>query len=101
MPRRANGEGSIYQRAGRGGYAAISINGRRKVLRAETRKEAGAKLADAQVAARGGTLPIGKSPTVEAYLERWLQEVIKPRRAAWTWRGYRAAVRSHVVPTIG
>lgn len=102
MPRRANGEGSIYQRAGRRGwYAAVSIEGRRKVLRAETRKEAVAKLADAQVAARGGMLPMGKFPTVEAYLERWLEEAIKSRRAAWTWRGYRAAVRTHVVPAIG
>lgn len=61
MPRRANGEGSIYQRARRRGwYAAVSIEGRRKVLRAETRKEAVAKLADAQVAARGGNVAYGQ-----------------------------------------
>ncbi|HKF19226.1 MAG TPA: tyrosine-type recombinase/integrase [Candidatus Dormibacteraeota bacterium] len=80
--------GDQHKRATQGSQCGNAEGGRGKASRRSSCGE-------------GGTLPIGKSPTVEAYLERWLQEVIKPRRAAWTWRGYRAAVRSHVVPTIG
>jgi integrase len=102
MSKRGNGEGSIYQRAGRRGwFAAVTVDGRRKVLHADTRREVDGLLTAAKEAAKGGTLTMGKLPTVEAFLEQWLIEVIRPKRAAWTYRGYRAAVRTHIEPVIG
>jgi integrase len=102
MTKRGNGEGSIYQRTGRKGwYASVTVHGRRKIVHAATRREVDALLTAAKTAAEGGTLTIGKVPTVEAFLQQWLEEVIRPKRAAWTYRGYRAAVRTHIEPVIG
>lgn len=102
MAKRGNGEGSIYQRAGRKGwFAAVTVDGRRKILHADTRAEVDRLLTAAKAAREAGGLVIGKSPTVETFLGQWLTEVIKPNRSAWTWRGYRAAIDNHVTPHIG
>jgi integrase len=102
MSKRGNGEGSIYQRAGRKGwFASVTVDGRRKILHADTRREVDALLTAAKTAKEAGGLIIGKSPTIEAFLAQWLAEVIKPNRSAWTWRGYRAAIDNHIVPVIG
>jgi integrase len=103
VPRsRGNGEGSIYQRKGRRGwFAAVSVEGRRKVLHAGTRAEVARELARVLGQRDAGTLVVGKSPSMAEFLEQWLECVIQPNRAVWTWRGYRAAVRVHVVPELG
>lgn len=102
MTKRGNAEGSIYQRAGRRGhFAALTVDGRRKILHADTRREVDALLTAAKTAAKGGTLTMDKVPTIEVFLNQWLEEVIQPKRTAWTYRGYRAAVRTHIVPVIG
>jgi integrase len=100
--KRANGEGSIYQRAGRRGwFASVTVDGRRKILHAETRREVDQLLTAAKAARQTGDLVVGKSPSVEAFLAAWLEQVIQPNRSVWTWRGYRAAINTHVVPVIG
>src|SRR5262245_12292256 len=102
MAKRANGEGTIYQRKGRTGwFAAITVAGRRKSLHAATRREVDELLTKAKAARETGGLVIGRSPTVEQFLTQWLAEVIRPNRSVWTWRGYRAAIDTHIAPVIG
>lgn len=102
MAKRGNGEGSIYQRAGRKGwFAAITVDGRRKILHADTRAEVDRLLTAAKAARETGGLVVGKSPTVEAFLTTWLAEVIKPNSSVWTWRGYRSAAATHILPVVG
>ena len=100
--KRANGEGSIYQRAGRKGwFAAVTVDGRRKILHADTRREVDELLTAAKSARESGGLVMGKSPSMEAFLAQWLAEVIRPNRSVWTWRGYRSAIDTHIVPAVG
>lgn len=102
MAKRGNGEGSVYQRAGRKGwYASVTVDGRRKILRGDTRAQAARLLTQALAAKETGDLVVGRSPTAEAFLATWLAEVIKPNCSAWTWRGYRSAIETHIVPVVG
>jgi integrase len=102
MTRRGNAEGSIYQRAGRRGwYAAVSQDGKRKILRGETRREVGDKLRAAQEAKEHGELVMGPSQTVAGYLASWLAEVVKPSVRPRTHDLYSLMVRAHIAPVIG
>lgn len=106
MTRRANGEGTIAKRkdgrwvaatylpATNGGYKRVYVYGR-------TRAEAREKLTGRQrEAARGSRVPL-KDWTVQAYLEHWLDQVVKPNRAPKTHQGYELVVRRHIVPRVG
>lgn len=98
----ANGQGTIYRRAGRTGwYASIVINGRRKTYHAPTKAEADRLLAAAKTAKENGTLSAAPSQTVENYLTRWLEEVARPRVRPGTYRGYEQLVRVHLIPALG
>ena len=103
MRRRGNSEGSIYQRAGRRGwYAAVSHNGRRKVLRGDTRQEVARKMSDA-LSARGRR-PVGYSARPDG---RGLPGDLALRHcraqgpAARTAQLYEYVIRGHIAPVIG
>jgi integrase len=38
---------------------------------------------------------------VREFLERWLEESIRPKVRPWTYRGYEVHVRVHIVPELG
>lgn len=60
-----------------------------------------AKLAElVRVAETGVSLSAGRI-TVGDYLERWLQDSVKPRLWPKTYRGYEQLVRVHLVPALG
>jgi len=101
MGRRANGEGSIYQRADGRWAAAITLaNKRRTTLYGRTREDVGKKLT-ALLKNRDDGLPVANSQlTVGAYVEDWLASV-KPTLRATTWARYDQLMRGHVVPRIG
>jgi integrase len=101
---RTNGEGSIYPY--RNGYAAYvwvtTPSGRRqrKYVYGKTRPAVHAKwLQLSQEAARGPVLT--KVPTVEQYLNRWLEETVEPNLAPLTHSTYESHVRNYIVPGIG
>jgi integrase len=84
MPKRGNGEGSVYQRKSDGKWVtSITLdNGRRKVLYSNTQQEAIKKLKKASQQQEQGTLTVGPQHTVSQYLDYWLsvyKQKIRPR----------------------
>lgn len=104
--RRANGEGSIYQRASDGlwvgmayVYTTTGIRKRRPVY-GHSRDEVRDKLDRLQGDSANGIAVPDRSVTVAEYLNHWLARVKEDKRAT-THRGYESAVRLHIVPILG
>lgn len=104
--KRANGEGSIYQRKdGRyeGAAFVLTTAGSYKRVRvygatySETRK----KLTKLLEQSDQGIPVASESWTLEKYLTYWLQHVVSAERSAKTYTGYEVVVRRHVVPVLG
>lgn len=95
------GDGSIYRRADGKWVAQLSLGGRssrayRRRIR-PTRAEARLALDDLKAERRAGVTP--SRVTTGDFLEQWVRDVrdIRPT----TRHGYEAAIRYHLVPTIG
>ena len=106
MSRRANGEGTIYQRAdGRwegAAYVLTATGGRsRKRVYGHTRTEVFEKPAELQRLSRRGMPAISSCVTVGGYLVEWLQSVAKESVRPSTFRSYEMYVRRHLVPALG
>lgn len=104
--RRANGEGSIYQRASDGQwvgsayvFTTTGIRKRRPVY-GHNRAEVRDKLDRLQGDSANGVAVPDRSVTVGEYLEHWLGRVREDKRAT-THRGYESAVRLHITPVLG
>jgi hypothetical protein len=84
--KRGNGEGSISRRKNGGWmaqYAVYTAEGRkRKTLYGKTRQEVATKLARALSDREGGLALDADSLTVGEWMERWLEDCLKPPRAS-------------------
>src|SRR5438067_1814875 len=93
MARRGHGEGSISRRKDGRWMAALTLeNHKRKYFYGKTRKEVQDKLNAALHEQMQGTLATGAQQTVQAYLERWLEQVVRLMRRANTFKSYRSVV---------
>ncbi len=104
--RRANGEGSIYQRSSDGRwvgsalvYTSSGARKRRPVYGASF-DEVRTKLDRLRGNSANGIPVPDRSTTVAEYLEYWLREVVSHRRPR-TAEGYRSIVRNHIIPVLG
>lgn len=79
-------------------------NGRttRKYLYGRTKGDAKAKLDKALRDRNAGTL-VATSPTLEAWLDTWMQARRRPPKPLKpnTWNGYAEKIRNYIVPTLG
>lgn len=105
--RRGHGEGSLYRRAGGLWVGSVDLGfdptGKRVRKTVSSRTQAGAieKLRVVQEKARAG-LPVGDDRlTVQVLVERWLEDVAKPRVAANTYDSYRSLAERHIFPALG
>jgi len=100
--RRANGEGSIYQRQN-GSWSGIASlpDGRRKQIYGRSRDEVRRKLADILYSIEHGTFADPRGRKVGDFLDQWLNEVARPRVREWTFAGYEVHVRRHLKPALG
>lgn len=104
--KRANGEGSVYQRADGvwlgAAYVDTTDGQRRRVyVSGLTRAKASEKLnAKIELNNRGVRAP-AKQWTVADYLEYWLKEVVAVKNRARTIELYEQTVRVHLKPAIG
>jgi integrase len=104
-PRRTSGAGSLYETAAglwRGAYVVTDPLSRRQIRRyvsGHTSAEANRRL-KAAIADSHRETAAADSPTVAWWAERWLDTVVHRIRPA-TFRSYRQAVRSHVIPALG
>ena len=105
--KRANGEGSIYQRGDNGKWVAqipigfyASGNVKYKRATCATQREAREHLRALQREAEAG-LDLGtKAQALAAYLGHWLANVVKPSREPKTYEGYAYTV-GLITPTLG
>ena len=102
MPKRGNGEGSIYQTAnGRWRGSVTRPDGGRKYVSGRTRQDVATKMAPlAAKASAGGHIPVGRV-TVGTWLPTWLDEDARPRTRESTFSDYQGIVNNHLVPAIG
>ena len=104
--KRANGEGTIYQRKdGRYEGAAFvpTTAGTVKRVRVygRTRDDVRRQLTKLLEQADQGIPVAAESWTVAKYLAYWLQHVVKPERKPRTYQGYEGVVRLYLIPELG
>jgi integrase len=102
MAKRGHGEGSIYQRKDGRWVGSISLPGaKRKDFYGQTRRAVAKKLAAALRDTQQGLPVTNDRITVQQFLERWLDEVAKPKVGPRTYESYRQQLRLHVLPELG
>jgi integrase len=105
VSRRGNGEGSIRRRKdGRweGRYTIHAAEGRKqKTVYGKTRKEVSEKLTEVMAGRDKGLVFDAGKLTVGEFLERWLEDVVKPSASHRTYATNAQQVRDHIAPTLG
>ena len=71
------------------------------MLYARTREEAAQKLHAAMQKHKQGALVIGPRQTLGQFLDRWLQDSVKPTNRPRTYETYSEKARLHIVPDLG
>lgn len=105
--RRGHGEGSIYRRRDGAWVASLDlghVNGKRKrkVVYGHTRKEAAEKLRQLQQQLDAGLNLTTEKQTVAAFLQTWLNTVVKPpHHAPTTHQAYTYIVNAYLIPHLG
>ena len=104
--RRINGDGTVYKRKDgywAGAFDAQTISGKRKrvVVYGKTLQEARDKLLKAMQQARSGILVPDESWKLGAYLEYWLEHVVKHNRRPATYALYEMNIRLYLIPGLG
>ncbi len=106
--KRANGEGSIYQRSNGTWVAQITIGrdseGRpkRTSFSGKTRKEVQEKVNKALSELQTGTFIEPTKTTLAQWLDTWMEEYKKPSLRPTTYEGYNFIIKTHITPaTIG
>jgi integrase len=104
--KRANGEGTIYQRKdGRWEGAAFVLTTagthRRARVYALTRDDARKKLTKLIQQSDQGIPVASATWTVAEYLNYWLSTIVLNERRPKTYQGYEGVVRLHLIPGIG
>src|ERR671917_520092 len=110
MPKRGNGEGSIYpykNKAGkvvgyRGSYWVHTAEGpKRRYVSGKTRDEVHDKLIEALGNRAQGLVFDAGSLTVREYLTRWLEDSVRGTVRFSTYEVHRHMIEPHIVPALG
>jgi integrase len=104
--KRGQGEGSIYKRKDGRWVAVVNLgyqNGKltRKSYYGQTRKEASDKLTAALNDIKKGIPIVTERQTVKEFLDRWLNDCVKPSVRLSTFLSYESEVRVHISPKLG
>ncbi|MGW0230873.1 tyrosine-type recombinase/integrase [Actinopolymorpha singaporensis] len=104
--RRANGNGTVYQRSdGRWVARAYVLmpdgTTARRDYYATSEKAANRKLVEAMSRSHQGIPAEATGWTVERFLLYWLEHVVRPARKPKTHQGYGVVVRVHLIPQLG
>jgi len=100
--RRGHLEGSIYQRQDGRWVAAVTLEGqRRKTLYGRTKREALAAMREFELRRAGGLAGLTSEQTLGTFLNRWLEDVARPRLRPRTFQSYEGIIRVRVLPRLG
>ncbi len=100
----AKGDGITKRKDGRyvGRYTVHTADGpKRKVIYGRKYKDVEKKLAEARGDAARGIVFDAKGETVRTFLERWLEDVVKPNKTHRTYATHRQQILSHIIPALG
>jgi integrase len=100
VPRRSDGEGSVYQRSDGRWVGSLRVGGIRRSVYGKTRREAAEKLHALKNQAMLGPISQPSKLTAAAYLEDWLEGARSNLRPTTAYL-YEHLVRLHIVPVIG
>ena len=108
MPKhRGHGEGTIYQRKDGRWCAAVTVGrdakGRlkRRYVYGRSRREVQDTLAKLLVDQRNGADITPQRQTLGEFLERWLEDTVRPAAARNTYDNYKVIVHKHLLPVLG
>lgn len=103
IPRRPRGTGTIaYQPSHHRYRGQLRVGGERRYVYGATSEEVDTALRHLLADVERGRVPKKRTPlTVEAFLETWLAERVKPRRSPKTHATYKGYIKNHVTPAIG
>ena len=102
MSKRGNNEGSIYKRTDDRWAAALSLpGGKRRTLYGKTREEVAGKLAAATRDRDIGLPATPQRETVGQFLQRWIEDSVRPSVRPSTFERYKGIVDTHLNPSIG
>lgn len=104
--RRANGQGSVYQRKDgvwTGAAYVLQPDGtfKRRTVYGKTEDEANRKLIQMQARSDQGIPAEATGWTLERFLTYWLEHVVRPGRKPKTAQGYEVVARIHLIPGLG
>jgi integrase len=100
--RRGNNEGTISLRKDGRWAAAVSLpGGKRKWIYGKTRAEVARRLTIALRDRQQGLAPVNERQTFGQFLDRWLEDAVKPNTRPRTYASYRQLVRLHIRPGLG
>lgn len=104
--RRGHGEGTISKRRDGRWEARVDLgwlDGKRirRTLYGATRAEVADKLRKALELVNGQAQLPDAQLRLGEFLDRWLDDVVKPTRERSTWAGYEVNVRRHIKPALG
>jgi integrase len=97
--RRANNEGSLYQRSNGTWRARVYLDGKRLSFSSKTRQEAKAWLRKTIIQVETGLTFQSAKTTLKDYLENWLVNVKTTLRPG-TWYQYEMSCRVHILPSL-
>lgn len=99
---RGNGDGSIYQRSDGLWCATIKDeSGQRKYLYSKSRAVVSRRLTEAMSNLHRGLPAAHKQQTVGAWLDYWLENIVRREREPTTYESYEVSVRHHIRPFLG
>jgi len=102
MAKRGNNEGSISKRPDGRWMARISLpGGTRKYFYGSTRAEVAKKMAEATRDRDKGLPVLNERETLGRFLDRWLDESVRPTKRPKTIKSYEMQIRVHLKPTLG
>jgi integrase len=104
--RRANGQGSVYQRKDGmwvGAAYVLQADGtfKRRPVYGKSEADVNRKLIQMQAQSEQGIPAEATGWTVERFLNHWIDHVVRPSRKPKTAQGYEVVVRNHLVPGLG
>lgn len=104
--RRSNGEGTISKRADGRYTAAIFVDRPdgtrgRKWIYGRTRQEVADKLGELSQKVQSGVPVPTRPPTLSAFLQYWMTEVVQPRLRPTTVAKYRSTIDLYIEPVLG
>lgn len=102
MGRRANGEGTVYQRNDGRWVASITLdNGKRKSIYCKTQQEAIKAARKINQEKDQGLLLPTEDQTLTSLLTSWLEETVRRNVRERTYQRYHELVVLHILPTLG